>query len=143
MKKLILGLLTASTIGFCLPLLAPTMARAEDLTPQINLRIGSSEPEIRINPGSRNFRDWVSDRQLGLAGRVTRWGVRITEVEYNSPAEDMGLEIGDMILAVNNYAVNSTDDWYDARSMSRRLVRLQVRDVRTGYVVYRTARLFR
>jgi S1-C subfamily serine protease len=69
-------------------------------------------------------------------------GVEVLRVYPNTPAEHIGLEVGDVIVSVNGRAVTSTVDFRRAMNDSGGQVRLRVRDVRTGNLVYRSARLW-
>jgi hypothetical protein len=67
-------------------------------------------------------------------------GERITHVRWGGLASRLGLEPGDMILSMNGFALSYHGAWNDALQhamASGGLVRLRIRDVRTGHVAYR------
>jgi hypothetical protein len=67
-------------------------------------------------------------------------GERVTYVRWGGLASQFGLEPGDMILSMNGFPLTYHGSWNDAlyRAMSRGgLVRLRIRDVRTGFVAFR------
>jgi hypothetical protein len=68
-------------------------------------------------------------------------GERVTFVKWNSLAGRLGLERGDTILAVNNFALSYHGAWHDALREAMFLggyVELAIWDVRTGGIAYRT-----
>jgi membrane-associated protease RseP (regulator of RpoE activity) len=64
-----------------------------------------------------------------LAPGIT--GARITAVAMGSPAQRVGLEAGDIIVAIDNQPVRAVDDFPRLIGTSKR-VSLVIRDVRTG-----------
>jgi PDZ domain len=67
-------------------------------------------------------------------------GERVTYVRWGGIASRMGLEPGDTILSVNGFPLTYHGSWNDGlyRAMARGgLVRLRVRDVRTGAIARR------
>jgi len=71
---------------------------------------GAAKPEgATVSFGMRI--ENLTDRQRQTLGiKEKNAGVRITEVEPNSFADDIGLRQGDLLLSVNHHAVNSVDD---------------------------------
>jgi len=89
-----------------------------------------------LNPGTRlidpnpgcGHRDLP---KLGFYGYVTRDGMVVTSVRRNTPAWRVGLEKGDVIVAVDGYWISREGDYERALSHSRgRHVDLKVADVR-------------
>lgn len=93
----------------------------------------------RVTPGSQS--DPVSDFGLGVSGSIGAGGIFVDQVEFGSPAERVGLEQGDTILTVNNAPIQSVDDWINVMSQTNGFVRLRIRDVRSGNVVFRNVNL--
>lgn len=62
------------------------------------------------------------------------YGARVTGVVPNSPANRVGIEIGDVIVAIDGFPVAGTDDFNLLTAGKRRVV-LTVRDGRTGAYV--------
>ena len=52
----------------------------------------------------------LTDRQMDSAGLKNRGGVRVSEVDTGSFAEDIGLASGDIILSINGHDVSSVED---------------------------------
>ena len=69
-------------------------------------------------------------------------GVEVLRVYPNTPAEGIGLEVGDVIVTVNGQAVTSAFDFRTAMNDSGGFARLRIRNVRTGRIEYRSARLW-
>jgi serine protease Do len=74
-------------------------------------------------------------KQLGLSKPS---GVLITSVSPGSPAENAGLEKGDVVFRVNNVSVNAPDEFNKliAEAAKEGGVILLVRDVKTGNMGY-------
>lgn len=67
-------------------------------------------------------------------------GERVTHVRWGGLAARLGLEPGDMILSLNGYRLIYHGAWNDALHEAMHeggLVRLRIRDVRTGHVAFR------
>src|SRR5436309_1666548 len=79
------------------------------------LRAGSVRgPESRAADGGEETA--APDFGLGLSGVVSPNGIRLTAVETQKPAAQVGIEPGDVILAVNRHPVRSLRDWIDVLS---------------------------
>jgi S1-C subfamily serine protease len=65
----------------------------------------------------------------------------VDSVAWRTPARRMGLEVGDVIVAVNGLWLRSQSDYYRALSYSGDHVEVTVQDVRTGRLITRTAHL--
>jgi S1-C subfamily serine protease len=83
--------------------------------------------------------------QIGFYSDFNGEGEEIVEVLCGSIAEQIGLEEGDVILAVNGYRLDRPGAWSPAirRAAATGYVRLAIQDVNTGDVVYRGFRTFR
>ena len=71
---------------------------------------------------------------------IAGYGERVTHVRWGGLAAQLGLEPGDTILSMNGFRLSYHGSWNDAlyRAMSNGgVVRLRIRDVRTGFVVAR------
>ena len=70
-------------------------------------------------------------------------GERVTRVRWGGLASQLGLEPGDVILAMNEFALTYHGAWNEALRDAMQFhggeVELVVRDVRTGSIAYRTA----
>jgi S1-C subfamily serine protease len=84
----------------------------------------------------------ICDDTLGIQGYFDGYGIRVTAVMPGSPAERVGVEVGDDILAVDGNAVQCTDDYYIAMSQSNGYVRLRLLDCRSGEVVFRNVNVY-
>jgi hypothetical protein len=75
---------------------------------------------------------------------VGGYGERVTNVQWGGLAAQLGLESGDTILSLNGFGLTYHGAWNDAlyQAMSSGgFVQLQIRDVRTGWVITRSANL--
>jgi predicted metalloprotease with PDZ domain len=77
--------------------------------------------------------------QLGFYSHFNGDGEFITGVIQGSPAQQVGLEYSDVIVAVNGYRLSYSGAWWDAmaRAVAQGHVTLSIRDCRTGMIVYR------
>ncbi len=80
---------------------------------------------------------------LGFDSYFAPGGEHVTNVHYGSPAEQMGLEPGDRILAVNGVRLRYDGHWYQLvqRAAYQGHVTLAIRDWRSGQVAYRSVSL--
>jgi S1-C subfamily serine protease len=63
---------------------------------------------------------------FSATGRGEANGVKVTEVEQGSPAERSGLEVGDVITAVNRKPVKNLEEFQTAMKGSQRSTVLHV-----------------
>lgn len=73
-------------------------------------------------------------------------GEHVTRVNFGSPAQRLGIETGDAVVAVNGRQLRTANCWYNAIDRAAKhdgWVTLKIRDGRTGGLAYRTANLFR
>jgi S1-C subfamily serine protease len=68
-------------------------------------------------------------------------GLRITAVDPGSPAERIGLEVGDVIVQVNGRPIYVWADLQNALANSRGYLRMRVWDSRTGTYFFRSLNL--
>jgi S1-C subfamily serine protease len=96
---------------------------------------------IRRGPGMTDptpaGRDPLPDFGLGIDGELTRSGLRVTRVVPQGAAERGGVAVGEVIVAVNGVSLRRAADWIDVMSNNNGRFRLQVRDRRTGVLMYR------
>ena len=76
--------------------------------------------------------------RLGFCSYFDGAGERVTQVYYGSHAWNVGLEPGDVIVAVNGIRLWHHGAWYNAmaQAAAHGNVVLAIRDCRTGYIVY-------
>ena len=79
---------------------------------------------------------------LGFYGHFD-WGVgmHVDSVPFGTPARRMGLERGDVIVAINGLWLRSDRDYHRAMAYSDHYVQVTVQDVRSGRLVTRVAHL--
>jgi S1-C subfamily serine protease len=70
-------------------------------------------------------------------------GVRINGSYQNTPAAWIGLEVGDVILTINDTPLKTVQDYLQAIRDSDDEMRFTLRDVRTGVVQSEIVRLDR
>jgi S1-C subfamily serine protease len=75
------------------------------------------------------------EQDLGIHFDVTDQGIRVTSVSPDSPAARIGLEPGDVILAVYGHPVTSAATWNWLTSYKNDYVEFRIQDARTGDVV--------
>lgn len=80
--------------------------------------------------------------RLGILGHFD-WGhgMHVDSVMWGTPAQQMGLEPGDVIRSINGRWLRTESDYFVAMSYSGSHVRVLVEDVRTGALVPRIAHL--
>jgi serine protease Do/serine protease DegQ len=71
-------------------------------------------------------RQALEGASFSATGRGEANGVKVTEVEQGSPAERSGLEVGDVITAVNRKPVNNLEEFQTAMKGSQRSTVLHV-----------------
>jgi S1-C subfamily serine protease len=81
----------------------------------------------------------VPDAQAFIPAPNLR-GARIQAVVPGSPAHRAGLEVGDVIVAIDGLPVNTVQDLNQIVGSSLGIVRIVLRDVRTGRVTTTYAR---
>jgi S1-C subfamily serine protease len=74
--------------------------------------------------------------RLGFDGAFTGYGMLVQRVHYGSIAQQIGLEPGDVILAINGRRIFSYHHYLNLLARSGGYVTLTVRDVRTGNRLY-------
>ena len=122
--------LTTATI-----VLAITLAFAFDAKAQNQKFLLVENPSPAIQPGPV-FLPKFGFESYNLHGI----GERVTHVRCHGLAAGMGLEPGDTILSLNGFPLTYHGAWNQALSSAMYqggFVQLAIRDVRTGYVVYR------
>jgi serine protease Do len=58
----------------------------------------------------------LTERQRQTMGLKVEGGIQVVSVEPDSFAQDIGLRQGDIVLAINNHSINSTDDLMKIKS---------------------------
>jgi S1-C subfamily serine protease len=94
-------------------------------TPVENVRAFVLRPLMAPPPGRNGYR-------LGVVLDPGDRGVKIREVRPGSPAARVGLEVKDVILAINDQPVNSLPEFIRLVDASGGSVRLLILDIRTG-----------
>jgi membrane-associated protease RseP (regulator of RpoE activity) len=149
-------LVALTLFGLALPLVPPTKAAGphQQIQPQQAQEYPPPAPGLKPGPTNQYSPEALQQRseptlapgtssdgvqwKLGIYQRVIPgYGLRVTRVVPDSPAERIGLEVGDTITSVNGRAICSLDDWHDALEDSNGFVRLRIVDWRTGRAVYR------
>ncbi len=126
--------------------------------PHIDLRLGGGVgPRLHISTGGSSHSHLhlvpggVTPRlrpiatvtpTLGFYGHF-EWGVGmvVDSVPFGTPARRMGLEGGDVIVAINGLWLRSDGDYHRALAYSDHYVQVTVQDVRSGRLVTRFAHL--
>ncbi|MDH3454303.1 MAG: DegQ family serine endoprotease [Desulfuromonadales bacterium] len=84
------------------------------LTLQVAIAVRDAEAQpARQEPGAE-LTPW-----LGMSFAENEQGVRVAAVESDSVADNAGVRVGDLVLAINRYAVKSLADVHAARQRSR------------------------
>jgi S1-C subfamily serine protease len=108
-----------------------------------NVADGQVRARLRLYPGPSYPGPSIPETpQLGIYGHFEwSYGMVVDDVLWGTPASRMGLEPGDVILAVNGCTLRSEYDYFRALRYGGNYARLVIQDVRTGTVVSRTALL--
>jgi predicted metalloprotease with PDZ domain len=98
----------------------------------------ASQPQaLLLNPGPTCY----DLPRFGFSSfNINGFGERVTSVRWGGIAQRMGLESGDVILALNGYSLSYSGSWSDALREAMNnggWVQLTIRDVRTGIVATR------
>jgi len=100
--------------------------------------------QIRLYPGGspRVMPLVPTTPRLGFYGHFEwGYGMVVESVAWGTPAKRMGLEGGDVIVAVNGLWLRSQSDYDRALSYGGEHAQVTVRDVRSGGLITRTAHL--
>jgi S1-C subfamily serine protease len=81
--------------------------------------------------------DPLPDFGLGIEGTFESRGILLTRARPGGPAAQVGLEPGDVLLAVNACSVRTPEEWVRVMTDNNGRFHLSIRDVRTGNTVYR------
>ncbi len=92
---------TSVGIGFAIPI-----NRVKKLLPDLK-KIGHLKKTFQTGLEVTNI-NWLMARMLGISSRD---GVIVTRVARESAAEQAGIQIGDVIVAVNNERIHSTQEF--------------------------------
>jgi S1-C subfamily serine protease len=79
----------------------------------------------------------LPDFGLDIDGTFDGRGILLTRIPKGGHAGRVGLEPGDVLLAVNECSVRTPADWEGVMTDNNGRFHLRVRDVRTGNIVYR------
>lgn len=82
----------------------------------------------------------VQPIQLGVYAVESCHGLSVAEVYCGSIGERVGLEPGDLIVAIDGQPVRTIHQMRVALSTPRPCYHLAIRDIRTGYVIEREIR---
>lgn len=100
--------------------------------------LAQGRAELRLYPGPVA----PENPRLGFHGHFEwGYGMAVDSVVWGTPAARIGLEGGDVILAINGHRLRSEWDYHRLLRASGGYVRLAIQDWRTGAVVARTAYL--
>ena len=83
----------------------------------------------------------IQGQHLGICFEDSDQEIRITKVAPDSPAAQIGLEPGDVIVGVYGHPVHHADAWDWLLCHGLDYVQLQIRDGRTGSLVTRHVNL--
>lgn len=100
-------------------------------TQTVDLRSPGAWSPTDEEQGHANTRVRLGATGQGIAGV----GVKVVEVNGGSAAQKMGLEAGDVILAINGVKVEDNSEYVRLIKASGERIALDVRDVHTGNVV--------
>jgi S1-C subfamily serine protease len=82
-------------------------------------------------------RDPLPDFGLGIDGEFNGRGIRITRAPSGGHAAQVGIERGDVLLAINGSPVRTPEDWVRMMTDNNGRFNIRLRDVRTGGITYR------
>lgn len=79
------------------------------------IRIGEMPDETAVSRKENKVEDWIGLSVDNLGPNAGESGVVVTRVESGSPADDAGIEPGDIIKRIGNFYIRSTDDYNGAK----------------------------
>lgn len=97
-------------------------------------RPASAEGAPRVAPGAYVLPG--ATYRLGFDGAFVGYGVLVKRVHWGSMAEQIGLERGDVVLAINGQRIFGYQHYLSLLAQSGGYATLTVRDVRTGNHVF-------
>ncbi len=118
----LVGMVTATPVGNSLDVTVVREGKRQDYKVQVaDLaqlfpdRFGNGNEAAQAQPEATTVSFGMSiktltDKQIEALGIKAKAGVQVVEVEPNSFAEDVGLQRGDVILAIGNHPIASTED---------------------------------
>ena len=149
LKSVVFGSVLTSLLG--------VVQIASAAPPHIELRLSpGSRPSLYVGPGTSSTpyitpspspSPYImpvapSSVRLGFYGHFEwGYGMVVDSVPWGTPAQRMGLESGDVIVAINGLWLRSQSDYYRALAYGGDHARVTVQDVRSGGLVTRTAHL--
>ena len=107
-------------------------------TKEITVKIGEM-PEEETIAGELKPKNkvWLGLTVDNISAQSTESGVVVRKVEFNSPAEDAGIEQGDIIKRIGNVYIHNLKDYYKAQKAyaNYQTVIFQIKK-RNGYIVF-------
>jgi serine protease Do len=81
----------------------------------ITVKIGEMVDETAVSKKETSIEEWLGLSVDDLGPNSSEYGVLVTKVETGSPADDAGIEPGDIIKRIGNSYIRSLDDFNDAK----------------------------
>jgi len=133
-KSLLFGSLFAGLVSVA--------AMADAAPPRVQIRLYPGLGGTSVMPLVPATPLVPSTPRLGFYGHFEwGYGMVVESVAWGTPAKRMGLEGGDVIVAVNGLWLRSQGDYDRALSYGGEHAQVTVRDVRSGGLITRTAHL--
>lgn len=101
----------------------------------------SASGQERFSPGAFTQFPQQNGIRLGFNGNFIGYGIQVLGVQPYSTADRMGLEPGDVVIAVNGVRIQSYGHYLALINSTGGFVQLHVQDVRTGSTVVTSARV--
>ena len=81
----------------------------------ITVRVGEMPDETAVSRKEKPAEEWIGLAVDDLGSHPSEYGVVATRVETGSPADDAGIEPGDIIKRIGNIYIRTMDDYHDAK----------------------------
>jgi serine protease Do len=81
----------------------------------VTLRVGEMPDETAVSREEKEAEEWIGLSVDDLGPNAGESGVAVIRVETGSPADDAGIEPGDIIRRIGNIYIRTLDDFEDAK----------------------------
>ncbi len=103
----------------------------------LTVKIGEMADETSVTRKEESQGEWIGLSVNNPGPNAGQQGVIVTSVETGSPADDAGVETGDIIIRIGNFSIRSMEDYDEAKQKLKRSspITFQLRKP-DGYIVF-------